>query len=103
MAPVTLLLRRARSVEYLNPPERVELPGQVLRHAEIVIAARNSVLHGLGPAADTPVNDAFRSILQLLQHICVLHPAFPRDGHGVMLALIRDEIFALDRVLARTG
>ena len=103
VGPVALLLRRARSAEYLNPPERLELSGRDLKQIETVIGARNAVLHGLGPATDLPVNEAYGSILQVLQQVCLTHPAFPVGEHGVILVLIRDEISALQRLLGRVG
>ncbi|MEZ6000110.1 hypothetical protein [Hyphomonas sp.] len=102
-APIALLLRRARSTEYLNPPELLELPGRVLRDIETVVVARNGVLHGPDGVKKPEVNDAYRSILQVLQQICLTHPSFPVEGHGVILALIRDEISALERALAPAG
>jgi hypothetical protein len=46
-APIALLLRRARSTKYLNPPELLELPGRlVTRGIETLGATRNAVLHG---------------------------------------------------------
>jgi hypothetical protein len=103
VAPVTLLLRRARSAGCLNPPERLELSGRALRDIEAVIGARNDALHGLGEAPEAHLYDAYRSVLQVLLHICILAPAFPATGHGVILALIRDEISALDRALRPAG
>lgn len=103
VAPVTLLLRRARSAEYLDPPERLELAGRDLRNIETVITARNATLHGLGPAGNDEVNDAFRSVLQVLRQIGLTHPAFPVVDHGVILALIGDEISALERMFAPDG
>ena len=103
VAPVSLLLRRARSAEYLNPPERLELPGRVLRQIETVVTARNAALHGAGLLAELPENDAFHSVLQVLQQVCLTHPAFPKERHGVLLALITDEISALRRLLASCG
>ncbi|WP_321488128.1 hypothetical protein [uncultured Hyphomonas sp.] len=103
IAPVALLLRRARSTEYFSPPELLELPGRVLRDIENVIAARNGVLHGPNGVQKPAVNEAYRSVLQVLQQICLTHPSFPLEGHGVILALIRDEISALEAALAPTG
>ena len=102
-APIALLLRRARSAEYLNPPELLELPGRAVRDIELVVAARNGALHGPETAENLPVNDAFRSVLLILQQVCLDHPSFPVEGHGVMLALIRDEISALQGALAPAG
>lgn len=103
VAPVSLLLRRARSAEYLNPPERLELSGRVLRQIETVVTARNAALHGAGMLVETPENDAFHSVLQVLQQVCLTHPAFEKEAHGVLLALITDEISALGRLLAPSG
>lgn len=106
IAPVTLLLRRARSAEYLSPPEQLEMTGSEARRIERVIAARNSALHGLG-AEELPEemswNDAYRSVLRVLQQVCLTHPAFPEAGHGVVRALIRDEIAAVYDLLAESG
>ena len=102
-APVALLLRRARSTEYLNPPELLELPGRAVRDIETVVTARNAVLHGPGTSEIAQVNEAFHSVLQVLQQVCLLHPAFPVERHGVLLALIRDEISAFERLLGPTG
>ena len=103
VAPVTVLLRRARSAEYLEPPERLELTGQGVRNIETVITVRNMVLHGTGAVPDPSMNDAYRSVLLVLQQVCLTHPAFPVRECGVVLALIRDEISALDRRLAPSG
>ena len=67
------------------------------------VTARNSVLHRPDEAKNPPVNEAFRSVLQVLQQVCLTHPPFPVKEHGVMLALIRDEISALQRALAPIG
>ncbi|KCZ86652.1 hypothetical protein [Hyphomonas jannaschiana] len=102
-APVALLLRRARSTEYLNPPELLELPGRTVRDIETLVTARNAVLHG-PDVSEIPVrNDAYHSVLQVLQQVCLMHPAFPVEEHGILLALIRDEISAFERALAGTG
>jgi hypothetical protein len=103
IAPVALLLRRARSAEYLNPPELLELPGRMVRDIEAVVIARNTVLHGSDRAETPVVNDTFRSLLYVLHHVCLKHPSFPVEAHGVMLALIRDEISAFERALAPIG
>ncbi len=81
----------------------LELPGRVLRDIENVVAARNGVLHGPDGAQKPVVNEAYRSVLQVVQQICLTHPSFPLEGHGVILALIRDEISALEAALAPTG
>jgi len=67
------------------------------------VAARNGVLHGTVSAEIPQVNDAFRSVLQVLQQVCLTHPSFPIERHGVLLALIRDEISALEGMLAPAG
>ena len=68
-----------------------------------VSVALVSALHRPDEAKNPPVNEAFRSVLQVLQQVCLTHPPFPVKEHGVMLALIRDEISALQRALAPIG
>ncbi|MEZ5946451.1 MAG: hypothetical protein R3C13_04630 [Hyphomonas sp.] len=103
LAPIALLLRRARSQDYLNLPERLELSGHTMRDIDAVIDARNRVLHALGEGEEPPANAAFRSVLRVVRYACLDHPAFPVAQHAVMLALIRDEISALGRALGQSG
>ncbi|MCA8902740.1 MAG: hypothetical protein KDA53_15985 [Hyphomonas sp.] len=103
LAPVTLLLRRARSQEYLDLPERLELSGAGHKAVETVIAARNGVLHGSGEGAGALIAADVRAVLGVLAHLCRDHPAFPAEGNAVMLALIADQISAFGRELAEAG
>ncbi len=99
VASVSLLLRRARSAEYLNPPERLELAGSALRAVEDIVAARNEVLHGLG-SLPSPDDAVFSQAAGVIRHLCVTHPAFGRDRREVMLALIGDALRDFERRLA---
>ncbi|MCB9970650.1 MAG: hypothetical protein H6847_04020 [Hyphomonas sp.] len=103
LGPVVLLLRRARSPEFLNPPERLDLSGEAQRGIAAVIDARNDVLHALGEGTALPEDAAFRSVLAAIRHACLDHPAFRPDEHGVLLALIGDEISALERATGQAG
>ena len=103
IAPVALLLRRARSAEHLNPPERLELSGRQVRDIEGVVATRNVILHDLDCVEESAGNDAFRSVLDVIRQVCVTHPAFDPAGHGVILALIADEISGLERLFGTSG
>lgn len=47
LAPVTLLLRRARSADYLNLPERLSLSAGQMKAVERVISVRNAAVHAL--------------------------------------------------------
>lgn len=103
IAPVMLLLRRARSAERLNPPERLALSGTETRAVDGVLAVRNAALHGIDPAGENPGYDAFRTVVNALDHLCLRHPAFPVADHGVMLSLIADEVAGLRSALGESG
>lgn len=47
LAPVALLLRRARSTEFLEPPEQIALSGSQQRALERVIGVRHAAVHAL--------------------------------------------------------
>ena len=99
IAPVALLLRRARSQDYLNPPEQVELSGSRQRALERVLTIRNSAVHALSVELhDTFGRDAL-AVLDLIRHLVVDAPAFLPRQHRVVAALIRDEAAALERTL----
>jgi hypothetical protein len=76
IAPVALLLRRARAQEFLNPPERVELSRARERAVERVIDVRNDAVHALtSDLPETFIEDA-GVVLDLLSHLIVNAPAF---------------------------
>ncbi|MFT5774901.1 hypothetical protein [Hyphomonas sp.] len=99
-APVTLLLRRARSTDYLNTPERVEMTGSTLNQIERLIAYRNAVVHGLGAGDAEGVAKGCRKLLGVVRHLVLLHPAFDASPHHLVCTLISDEVSGIERLLA---
>jgi hypothetical protein len=96
---VAFLLRRARSGEYLNSPERVELSGSRQRALERVIDVRNAAVHGLSvEIPDTFVRD-MRVAAGLVRHLVLEVPAFDPAPVRVVSALITDELTALEAAL----
>ena len=85
-APVTLLLRRARSTDFLNAPERVEIT--------------NAVVHGLGAGDAEGVAKGCRKVLGIVRHLVLSHPAFDASPHHLVCTLISDEIAGIERLLA---
>lgn len=105
-APVTLLMRRARSTDYLNPPERLVLTAAAARRIEQVIAFRNGVVHGtaLGiPGDSESVHGPFRETISAIRHALLVHPAFEPRPHGLVSALIADQVAAISRKLLPDG
>ncbi len=96
LAPVGLLLRRAGSGQYLNPPERLSLPqadhDAILR----LVSLRNMAIHAadgevpLSPAADAGV------ALGHIRHLLFAAPAFDGATHGVTLALAGEALRELE-------
>jgi len=93
LAPVTLLLRRASSPRYLNPPEQLSLSRKAWRELERLVATRNGVLHpGLADPFSTP-NDLAGPIRQactVIGHVTLHHPAFDPAPHKDMIREIGD-------------
>jgi hypothetical protein len=98
-APVTLLLRRARSTDYLNAPERLEMTGSTLHQIERLIAYRNAVVHGLGVGDAEGVAKGCRKLLGVVRHLVLSHPAFDAPAHHLVCTLIFDEISGIERLL----
>lgn len=79
VAPVSLLLRRARSQEYLSLPEKLEMTTGRLHAIERVISLRNASVHGLDA---TPPESFFRDaeiLLDVISHLAVKAPAYERS------------------------
>jgi hypothetical protein len=100
IAPVALLLRRARSEEFLNPPERPETSGSDQRAIERVMAVRNAAVHAL-PAGvpESFASDAAR-LAALIRHLVIEAPAFDPAPLRVVTALISDELRGVQKALS---
>lgn len=100
IAPVALLLRRARSYAFLNDPERLELSGSRQRALDRIIAMRNAAVHALRvETPETFAADALAAV-HLVRHLVLDAPAF---GHGparLQVVLIGDALNALQSVLS---
>ncbi len=103
VAPLGLLLRRARSGDYLVPPEQLPATaGQVeavLRLAEY----RNEAVHGVeANRPDTIVRDG-RIAVTMTAHFLRDAPAFDQTAHAVYCALVSDELSAVTARLEALG
>ncbi len=101
IAPVALLLRRARASEYLNPPERVEISGSRQRALERVIDVRNAAVHALAAELPQTFSADVRTALHLIEHLVFDAPAFDPAPVRVVSALIADEVSGLRKALAK--
>ncbi len=102
IAPVALLLRRARSGDYLNAPERVDLPGSRQRALDRVISVRNAAVHALSVAVPATFAEDARVATELIAHLVLEAPAFDPARVGIVSALIADELKALNMALRET-
>lgn len=100
VAPITLLLRRARSSEHLNAPERLDLTGAQVRGLEELVAMRNAAVHGLGFALPENPAALARTAVDVIRHLLLTHPAFDVSGFVLFLSLIDRELIALGTTLA---
>lgn len=102
VAPVALLLRRARSSEYLNPPERLDLTGAEMRRLEDLMAMRNAAVHGLGFEVRGDPRKAAKAASEAIGHLLVAHPAFDVSRFVLKLSRIDRELSLLDAALTAT-
>ncbi|PKP80328.1 MAG: hypothetical protein CVT79_15870 [Alphaproteobacteria bacterium HGW-Alphaproteobacteria-18] len=102
-APVALLLRRARSSEYLNAPERLDLSGAQLRRLEELVAMRNAAVHGLGFEVPEDPKTLAATAVEVIRHLLLTHPAFEVSRFVLFLSLIGQELSLLSAALARQG
>ena len=103
VAPLAMLLRRARSEQYLAPPERLDVPLSHLEAARRLAAYRNEVVHGADARRPATLCVDSRTSLGMIAHFLVKAPAFQVAEHGVVCALARDEIAALQQQLEALG
>ena len=95
VAPIALLLRRARSSEHLNAPERLDLTGAQARRLEDLVSMRNAAVHGLGfqlpekPAALAGV------AVDVITHLLLASPAFETRRFVRVLKQIETELNAI--------
>ena len=99
VAPLGFLLRRARSGECLNPPERPDLTVGETARLEALSGLRNAAVHGLDFRLPTDAGALARTAVDLAAHLLVRHPAFDQKPYGVPLALIRDVLARLQAAL----
>jgi hypothetical protein len=100
IAPVALLLRRARSHEFLNDPERLELSGSVQRALDRIIAMRNAAVHALRvETPETFAADALAAV-HLIRHLVLEAPSFGNGAARLQVVLIGDVLNALQAVLS---
>lgn len=102
-APVALLLRRAKSAEYLSPPERLQLTGAQARDLEALIVMRNAAVHGLGfRVAGHPVH-LVHVAAEVIRWLLKTHPAFDVSRFVLILTLIDLELAAIVPETASDG
>lgn len=97
-APVALLLRRARSSELLEPPERLDLNAGAVRRLDMLIALRNAAVHGLAFRPPSAPLDLVRTGAGVIRHLLLDAPAFKPDRFGPHLSRIGQELTAIDRI-----
>lgn len=103
IAPVALLLRRARSAEHLNAPERLDLTGRQARALETLTAMRNAAVHGLGFEVPEAPHALAMAAVEVIRHLLLAHPAFEVSRFVLFLSLIDQELTWLGTALTANG
>lgn len=96
VAPIGLLLRRARSSEFLDAPERLDLSGTHIRRLEALIRLRNAAVHGLGFQLPERPGELVSSALSALRHLLVDHAAFNVSRYVPHVTLIDTVMTSFD-------
>jgi hypothetical protein len=101
LAPLGLLLRRARSRQYLNPPERLILPLAEEAAIQRLISLRNAAVHAatMAPSASPAVDAA--AALRLIRHLVLTHPAFDPAPHTAVLVMAGEALVRLEQICTR--
>lgn len=99
IAAGSLLLRRASSEDYLNPPERVDLSGSQQRAVERIVAVRNAAVHSLGVEIPSSFASDARVTLGLISHLVLDAPAFDARSFRLQMTFLRDAVDAVRRHL----
>lgn len=99
IAPVALLLRRARSAELLNAPERVEINAARQRALERLIAVRNGAVHALPTGVPETFGPDARVAAGLLRFLVLDAPAFDPHKVSLLVAGFRIELDRLEQAL----
>ena len=103
VAPLKLLLRRARSDEFLLPPEQLSATAREIDAVLRLAAYRNEVLHGgQGDCAGSIARDADICV-DMIRHFLEVAPAFDPSDHAVHCALVSDELSAIGAALRQLG
>lgn len=99
LAPGSLLLRRARSGEYLNPPERVVLSGRQQRAVARVVAVRNAAVHALGVELPDSFDADLKMTVRLIAHLLLDAPAFDTEKFSMQTIFLREALVDIERCL----
>jgi len=97
LAPVSLLLRRGGSLDYLSDPERLAMPRGQVRALTALVERRNRVLHPLesDPSTGEDLSQEVSAAVAALNHLLIDHPAFDAGRLTVHMMAIRDGLRSL--------
>lgn len=96
IAPIALLLRRVRSGDYLNTPERLRMSRAGLRQLSRLLAVRNAGVHGMSFSAPDDSHELVAVARAVLRHLLIDHPAFDPARFPGKTAGIEELIRALE-------
>lgn len=99
IAPVALLLRRARSAEYLDLPDRVELSASAMLAIERVIAVRNAAVHAIRSEVPASFAADVRVVTHLLRHLLTAPTPAHQGGTPLQSALAQANLDWIEAAL----
>lgn len=98
LAPPNMLLSHVRSHEYLSDELRLDLSAFDERRIDMMQEWRNLTVHSLKTTAIPDAPACLELIIRIVRHLVADSPVFASGGEGVLIALIKDDLQALERL-----
>lgn len=98
LGPPTMLLGHVQSHEYLSEELRLDLSHIDERRIDMMQEWRNLTVHSLKTLANPDAPACLKLIIRIVRHLVTESPVFASGGEGVLIALLNDDLRALERL-----
>lgn len=98
LGPPTMLLEHVRSYEYLSDALRLDISHIDERRIDMMQDWRNQTVHSLQTFAIPDAPACLELVIRIVRHLVTDSPVFASGGEGVLIALLKDDLKALERL-----